>query len=138
MIFKIFKIINIKIFIISLLIGLYYIYYIDDKKEIIIYPTLHNNVLYKDKAKIVSNILLVKQNVQAIKMILKLYHNNKILLYFIFTYNKMLNKVVSRLFYSETGKIFLSILLGLGIASLFRKICIQKIVIILSDQNKKI
>tara|TARA_Y100000022_G_C13093097_1_gene303222 strand:+ start:263 stop:526 length:264 start_codon:yes stop_codon:yes gene_type:complete len=35
----------------------------------------------------------------------------------------MLNKVVSRLFYSEPGRIFLSILLGLGIASLFRKIC---------------
>ena len=35
----------------------------------------------------------------------------------------MLNKVVARLFYSETGRIFLSILLGLGIASLFRKIC---------------
>ena len=38
----------------------------------------------------------------------------------------MLNKVVSRLFYSETGRIFLSILLGLGIASLFRKICTSK------------
>ena len=50
MLFKIFKIINIKIFIISLLIGLYYIYYIDDKKEITTYPTLHNNVLYRDKA----------------------------------------------------------------------------------------
>ncbi len=35
----------------------------------------------------------------------------------------MINKVVGRLFYSETGRIFLSILLGLGIASLFRKIC---------------
>tara|TARA_B100000035_G_scaffold256755_1_gene226706 strand:- start:126 stop:389 length:264 start_codon:yes stop_codon:yes gene_type:complete len=38
----------------------------------------------------------------------------------------MLNKVVSRLFYSQPGKIFLSILLGLGIASLFRKICTSK------------
>ena len=39
------KIINIKFFLLSLLLGLIYIYFENDKKQIFIYPTPHN---YKD------------------------------------------------------------------------------------------
>jgi hypothetical protein len=48
----IFKIINIKFFLISFFIGLLYIYYENDKKKIYVYPTLHNykDLEYRDKA----------------------------------------------------------------------------------------
>ena len=36
---------------------------------------------------------------------------------------KSMNRVVNNLMYTETGSIFLSIILGLGVASLFRKFC---------------
>lgn len=48
---KIFKIINLKYFLLSLFIGLIYIYFNDDRKKIIIYPTTSNydTIEYKDK-----------------------------------------------------------------------------------------
>ena len=48
----IFKVINIKFFLISFFIGLLYIYYENDKKKVYIYPTLHNynELEYRDKA----------------------------------------------------------------------------------------
>lgn len=49
---NIFKIINIKVFLISLFLGLVFIYLNDDKKKINVYPTPSNinEVEYKDKA----------------------------------------------------------------------------------------
>lgn len=46
------KIINIKFFLISFLVGLFYIYFFDDKKIVYVYPTPHNtnNVQYVDKS----------------------------------------------------------------------------------------
>ena len=44
--------INIKYFLIALFVGLIYIYFNDDKRKIIIYPTLSNNdkVEFRDNA----------------------------------------------------------------------------------------
>ena len=46
------KILHIKVFLTSLLIGLIFIYLKDSKKKIKVYPTLSNinNIEYKDKA----------------------------------------------------------------------------------------
>ena len=48
---NLFKIINLKFFLLALLIGLVYIYFNDDRKKIIIYPTSSNfdKIEYKDK-----------------------------------------------------------------------------------------
>ena len=48
----IFKIINIKIFLLSFILGITFIYLNDTKKKIVVYPTLSNkdNVEFKDKA----------------------------------------------------------------------------------------
>ena len=47
-----FKILNLKVFLISLLIGLIFIYFNDDRKKISVYPTPSNinSVQFKDKA----------------------------------------------------------------------------------------
>ncbi len=47
-----FKILNVKVFLISLLIGLIFIYFNDDRKKISVYPTPSNinSVQFKDKA----------------------------------------------------------------------------------------
>lgn len=47
-----FKIINIKVFLLSLLVGLVFMYLNDDKKKINVFPTPSNihKVEYKDKA----------------------------------------------------------------------------------------
>ena len=52
MIKKFLKIINIKVFFISLLVGLIFTYINNDKKKIYVYPTPSNinNIQYKDKA----------------------------------------------------------------------------------------
>ena len=52
MIKKFIKIINIKVFFISLLVGLIFTYINNDKKKIYVYPTPSNinNIQYKDKA----------------------------------------------------------------------------------------
>ena len=52
MIKKIIKIINIKVFLISLLVGLIFTYINNDKKKVYVYPTPSNinNIQYKDKA----------------------------------------------------------------------------------------
>ena len=49
---NIFNIINIKVFLVSLFIGLVFIYLNDDKKKINIFPTPSNihEIEYKDKA----------------------------------------------------------------------------------------
>lgn len=49
---RIFKIINIKIFLLSFILGITYIYLNDTKKKIVVYPTLSNkdNIEFKDKA----------------------------------------------------------------------------------------
>lgn len=46
------KIINFKVFLVSLLVGLIYIYFENDKTKIYVYPTPSNieEVLYKDTA----------------------------------------------------------------------------------------
>ena len=48
---NLFKIINLKFFLLAFLIGLVYIYFNDDRKKIIIYPTSSNfdKIEYKDK-----------------------------------------------------------------------------------------
>ena len=52
MIKKFIKIINIKVFLISLLVGLIFTYINNDKKKVYVYPTPSNinNIQYKDKA----------------------------------------------------------------------------------------
>jgi len=47
-----FKILNLKVFLISLLIGLIFIYFNDDRKKISVYPTPSNinSLQFKDKA----------------------------------------------------------------------------------------
>ena len=47
-----FKIINLKFFLLALFIGLIYMYFNDDRKKIIIYPTTSNfdKIEYKDRA----------------------------------------------------------------------------------------
>ena len=47
-----FKSVNITAFLVSFFIGLIFIYFFDDKKNINVYPTLHNckKIEYKDKA----------------------------------------------------------------------------------------
>tara|TARA_Y100000992_G_C21273145_1_gene498165 strand:- start:1826 stop:2056 length:231 start_codon:yes stop_codon:yes gene_type:complete len=47
-----FKIINFKIFLLSFILGITFIYLNDSKKKITVYPTLSNkdNIEYKDKA----------------------------------------------------------------------------------------
>tara|TARA_B110001452_G_C14981321_1_gene343036 strand:- start:11 stop:247 length:237 start_codon:yes stop_codon:yes gene_type:complete len=52
MIKNIFKVINFPIFLLSLLFGLVFIYFNDDKQKILVYPTPHNvhKIEYKDKA----------------------------------------------------------------------------------------
>ena len=52
MIKNILKIINIKVFLISLLIGLVFIYFNNDKENITVYPTPSNinSMQFKDKA----------------------------------------------------------------------------------------
>ena len=47
-----FKIINLKFFLLALFVGLIYIYFNDDRKKIIIYPTTSNfdKIEYKDRA----------------------------------------------------------------------------------------
>ena len=49
---KFFKIINLKFFLLALFIGLIYMYFNDDRKKIIIYPTTSNfnKIEYKDRA----------------------------------------------------------------------------------------
>lgn len=49
---NIFKIINLKVFLISLFLGLLFIYLSDDKKKIKVFPTPSNinEIEYKDKA----------------------------------------------------------------------------------------
>ena len=49
---NLFKLINIKYFLLALFVGLIYIYFNDDRKKIIIYPTTSNfdKIEYKDKA----------------------------------------------------------------------------------------
>ena len=49
---NILKIINFKIFLISLLFGLIYIYIMDDRKKILVHPTLINKdeILYKNNS----------------------------------------------------------------------------------------
>lgn len=49
---NIFKIINLKVFLISLFLGLLFIYLNDDKKKINVFPTPSNinEIEYKDKA----------------------------------------------------------------------------------------
>lgn len=46
------KLINLKVFLISLFIGLVFIWFDNEKKKITVYPTPSNidNILYKDKA----------------------------------------------------------------------------------------
>ena len=50
--FNIFKIVDIRVFLISLLIGLIYLYFDKNKKKIYVYPTPsnYNNLEFKDKA----------------------------------------------------------------------------------------
>jgi len=50
--FNLFKIINLKVFLISLFVGLLFMYLNDDKSKINVYPTPSNihKVEYKDKA----------------------------------------------------------------------------------------
>lgn len=50
--FNIFKIIKLRLFLLSFLFGLIFIYFNDDKRKILVYPTPSNNdrVEYKDKA----------------------------------------------------------------------------------------
>lgn len=50
--FQLFKIIDIRIFLIALFIGLIYIYIDTSKKDITVFPTPSNinNILYRDKA----------------------------------------------------------------------------------------
>ena len=50
--FNLFKIINIKVFLISLFVGLLYIYLMDSRKKITVFPNPSNihKVEYKDKA----------------------------------------------------------------------------------------
>tara|TARA_B100001769_G_scaffold275299_1_gene276956 strand:- start:995 stop:1231 length:237 start_codon:yes stop_codon:yes gene_type:complete len=52
MIKKFLKIINIKVFLISLLVGLIFTYINNDKQKVYVYPTPSNinNIQYKDKA----------------------------------------------------------------------------------------
>tara|TARA_X000000368_G_scaffold154033_1_gene121391 strand:- start:2673 stop:2909 length:237 start_codon:yes stop_codon:yes gene_type:complete len=52
MIKNLLKIINIKVFLISLLVGLIFMYFDNDKKKITVYPTPSNinNIQFKDKA----------------------------------------------------------------------------------------
>lgn len=52
MTFNLFKIINIKVFLLALFIGLIYVYIDSSKEKITVYPTPSNikNVQYKDKA----------------------------------------------------------------------------------------
>tara|TARA_Y100000816_G_C26051524_1_gene551397 strand:+ start:640 stop:876 length:237 start_codon:yes stop_codon:yes gene_type:complete len=49
---NILKIINFKVFLISLLFGLIYIHIMDDRKKILVHPTLINKdeILYKNKS----------------------------------------------------------------------------------------
>ena len=52
MIKNLFKIINLKVFLISLFIGLIFMYFDNEKKKIFVYPTPSNidSIQYKDKA----------------------------------------------------------------------------------------
>ena len=120
---RITKLIDFPVFIISLCIGLFFAYIIAPNPDIIfVYPTPdnRNKCCLRIKREYVIVLHHIKLNVLLINRVLEntqsTEKNNTILLYM----------YIKRFIYSKFGRYVISILLGLGLATLFRRACKER------------